>query len=320
MLLTTLPSHPLVLDLDGTLIRTDTFHEMMASLLVTKPWRLFLIPLWLFKGKPYAKSQLAQQVTLSPIHLPYNPSVVKFTQDEAQKGRRIILATGTNQKVAQSIANHLGFFQEVIGSTEEINMIGIHKREALLKKFKPLGFDYAGDSQIDSYIWQVAYKAIVVHPKLRVLKRAQALRGSEFTHCFPRERPRFLAFLQALRPLFWILNFFVPSWPLFLALSALMSGLFIGNDLFMLSYERKGVTHQSVFAKGHLHLITAFVLSPLLVLPSVVFISLSSGIFLTLSYAVLFIGIDRITRSQSREVRCLLLGLLQLLAAWAFSI
>ncbi|MBS0272002.1 MAG: haloacid dehalogenase-like hydrolase [Proteobacteria bacterium] len=310
---------PLVLDLDGTLIRTDTFHEMMVCLLITKPWRLFLLPFWLLKGRPYAKARLAQQTDLSPTHLPYNISLLTFIKTEVQKGRPLILATGTNQKVAQRIATHLGFFQEVIGSDDNTNMTGLFKRQALLKKLEPLGFDYAGDSKVDSYIWQVAHKAIVVHPKAGVLKRALTLRGAELTHVFPREKARFWALLQTFRPQFWLLNLLVPSWPLFFALSFLSSGLFIGDDLVMLSHERKGLAHQSMFAKGHLHLITAFALAPLLILPSVAFLTFSSGVFLTLAYVLLFIGVDRATRSQSRETRGLLLGLLQLLAAWTFS-
>lgn len=312
-------SLPLVLDLDGTLIRTDTFHEMMVCLLVTKPWMLFLIPFWLLKGRPYAKAQLAQQTNLSPTHLPYNISLLAFIKTEVQKGRSIVLATGTNQKVAQCIATHLGFFQDVIGSNDTVNMTGLHKRQALLQKFEPLGFDYAGDSRIDSYIWQVAHKALVVHPKSGVLKCALISRGPELTHVFPREKSRFWALLQAFRPLFWILNLLVPFWSLFFALSFLSSGLFMGNDLLMLSHERKGLTHQSMFAKGHLHLITAFILAPLLILPSVVFLAFSAGALLTLAYVLLFIGFDRASRSKSRETRGLLLGLLQLLAAWTFS-
>lgn len=196
MLLTSPPKHfspsvPLVLDLDGTLIRTDTCHEMIRLLLRQKPWLLLLLPGWFLKGRAFAKARLAEHTHLLPHTLPYNLSLLAFAQEEAQKGRPLILATGTPQKVAQAIANHLGIFQEVIGSTAHINMTGLHKQQALLQRFGHTGFDYAGDSLVDIPVWQVARKALVVHPKWGVLKHARALKGAEHIHLFPRKRGRF---------------------------------------------------------------------------------------------------------------------------------
>ena len=326
MLLTRLPSIPtslpLVIDLDGTLIRTDTFHEMMAQLLVKKPWVLFQLPFWFLKGRPFTKARLAQQIDLSPEHLPYNLPFLTFAKNEAQKGRPLILATGTNQEVAQKIANHLGIFQEVIGSDENINMTGPHKQQALLKRFSVQGFDYAGDSRIDKHVWQVARFALVVHPKRGVLKCAQAIKGAENILYFPREKTRGWALLQALYPLFWVFNLFAPSWSLFIALSLLTSGLFIMDNLLTLSQERTGLPPKSVFAEGHLHLITAFILAPLLILPALFFIvfSLPLGIFFILLYIPLFIGLDIFTHSFTQNFRSILLGLFQLLAVLTLSI
>lgn len=184
-------SRPLVLDLDGTLIQTDTFHEMMFLLLTTKPWLLFLLPFWFLKGRPYAKARLVECTDLSPHNLPYNIPLLTFAKGEALKGRPLILATGTDQRLAQKIANHLDIFQDVIGSDGKINMTGPRKQQALLKRFGVHGFDYAGDSLIDIHVWQVAHKALVVHPKRGVLKRVLALKGPEHTHFFPREKRPF---------------------------------------------------------------------------------------------------------------------------------
>jgi phosphoserine phosphatase len=183
VLLTT-SSLPLVLDLDGTLIRTDTLHEMMARLLIKKPWLLFQVPFWFMKGRAFAKARLTDHIDLSPHHLPYNTELLTFAKSEAQKGRPLILATGTDQRMAQKIAEYLNIFQDVIGSDGHINMTGPRKQQALLERFGIHGFDYAGDSHIDIHVWQVARKALVVHPKRGVLKRVLALKGSEHTHCF----------------------------------------------------------------------------------------------------------------------------------------
>lgn len=190
MLLTPSPL-PLVLDLDGTLIRTDTFHKMMVGLFVKKPWLLFLVPYWFIKGRAFVKARLTDHIDLSPHHLPYNLELLTFAKDEAQKGRPLILATGTDQRMAEKIAEYLGIFQDVIGSNGHINMTGPRKQQALLQRFGVYGFDYAGDSHNDIPVWQVARKALVVHPKRGVLKRVLALKGPENIHCFPQEKPPF---------------------------------------------------------------------------------------------------------------------------------
>jgi len=187
---------PLVLDLDGTLIHTDTFHEMMVLLLFERPWMLCLIPFWLLKSRTFAKIRLGQAVDLSPHRLPYNIPLLNYAKEEALKGRPLILATGTNQKLAQKIADHLGFFQEVIGSSDQINMTGPFKEKALVSRFGLNGFDYAGDAHIDIHVWQSSRKAIVVHPKRGVLKRVLILKGPENTHYFPREKSRLRRFFK----------------------------------------------------------------------------------------------------------------------------
>ncbi len=187
-MLLTPPSFPLVLDLDGTLIRTDTSHEMMNRLLVKKPWLLFLVPFWFIKGRAFAKARLTDHIDLSPHHLPYNVELLTFAKNEAQKGRPLILATGSDQRIAEKIADYLGIFQEVIGSNGHINMTGPRKQQVLLKRFGVHGFDYAGDSHIDIYVWKVARKALVVHPKRGVLKRVLLLKGPEHTHYFPQRK------------------------------------------------------------------------------------------------------------------------------------
>jgi hypothetical protein len=308
---------PLVLDLDGTLLRTDTFHEMMAHVLRKKPWVLCLLPFWLWKSRAYAKVRLAEHATLDPTSLPYNSALLAFAQAEAKKGRPLLLVTGSNQQVAESIAAHFGFFQEVIGSDEKTNMTGLKKQQALLMRFGPNGFDYAGDSLIDHHVWQVCAKALVVHPKRGVLKAAAGLKGPSDLHHFPREKARLWALLQALRPLSWSLNLLLPSWPFFLLWSAFTSGLLITGDLLNLHRARKYKSHSSQFAEGHLHLITAFLLSSLLLSLPLLFLMIwerGNDYVVALIYAPLFLGLDSFTRSLHPGIRWTILGVCQLLA------
>jgi hypothetical protein len=300
---------PLVLDLDGTLIRTDTFHEMMVQLLIKKPWKLFFLPFWFLQGRAYTKAKLVEATSLSPHELPYNPHILKFAHIEAKKGRPLFLATGSDQRIAQKIADHVGLFQDVMGSNGKINLTGANKEKALTQRFGHEGFDYVGDSMIDLHVWKSSSKAIVAHPKRGVLSHAITLKGKENTQLIPREIPRLTALILSLRPLFWTLNLFLVSWWTVLGLCILSSGLLIGGDLLSLYEERAGSFKKSVFAEGHLHLHTAFMLSPLLILIACTLLPLTY----LLIYIPLFGVIDHYTRPISQTWRWLCLSAYQTL-------
>lgn len=307
------PPPPLVIDLDGTLVCTDTFHEMMVRVLYEKPWKLFLLPFWFLKGRAYAKTRLMQAVSLDPASLPYNHQFLEFAKEEAKKGRPLILATGTPQKLAEEIADHVGIFQEVIGSTDRINMTGLHKQKALLDRFGRDGFDYAGDSRKDLHIWKVARKAFVVRPQGWVLSHLKRLQNNEdFMSYFPRDISRIQAFVMILRPLFWLCNLMVGSWLSFLSLCLFTSGLFIADDLFSVYAERKYPSSLSVFAEGHLSLITAFYMIPCLLIPALL---LSPELSF---YVPFFIGLDFITRPLSPQKRWGILTVVHLSITYFF--
>lgn len=307
-----LKSIPLVFDLDGTLIRTDTFHEMMLRLLYKKPWILLTLPFWFLKGRAFTKARLMKETDLSPLHLAYNEPVLAFAHEEARKGRFLVLATGTNQKMALEIAGHLRIFQDVIGSSNQINMTGLNKQKALLEQFGEGGFDYAGDSHKDLHVWKMARHAFVVHPERGVLKQVKAMRAEETIFHFPREKSRLYALFLALRPLFWICNVQASSFFFFMALCFLTSGLLIGSDLGTLYKEREGRFKKSVFAEGDLPLTTAFFLAFLLTLAPLVFFPT------LLFYAPVFVLADLATRRLSQPLRWCLLSLLQILSLYFF--
>ena len=45
-----LDSHPLVVDLDGTLVHTDMLHETSLRVLRDSPWDLLRLSIWLPRG------------------------------------------------------------------------------------------------------------------------------------------------------------------------------------------------------------------------------------------------------------------------------
>ena len=87
---------PLVVDLDGTLLKTDLLLESLLVLLKQKPLCIFLLPIWLLKGKAYLKEQIARRVELDVSVLPYRNELVDYLEVQRALGRSIVLATATD--------------------------------------------------------------------------------------------------------------------------------------------------------------------------------------------------------------------------------
>jgi len=162
---------PLAVDLDGTLIRTDMLWESLVTLLKQNICFIFLLPMWLTKGKAYLKNEIAKRVTLDVSALPYNDEFVTFLREQRREGRQLILVTGCAVSIAQQIADHLGIFSDVIATTSKNNMTGTRKAKALQEKFGNRGFEYAGNENADLPVWAECCGAIVVNaPERLVLK------------------------------------------------------------------------------------------------------------------------------------------------------
>src|SRR5665811_829478 len=67
-----------VVDLDGTLVKTDLLLESLLALLKQTPYFVFCLPFWLLKGKAYLKQQIASRVSLDVSVLPYRDDVLDY--------------------------------------------------------------------------------------------------------------------------------------------------------------------------------------------------------------------------------------------------
>ena len=152
---------PLCVDLDGTLIRTDLLFESIISHCKKNPFLIIQILKYSLRSKSSLKCMLSDSNSIDVANLPYCPSVLAFLKEESKK-RDLVLATGTNIKYAQKISNHLGIFQDVIASSEDINMTGVRKAKHLEEKFGIKGFDYVGNSSQDVPVWKSANKGYSV--------------------------------------------------------------------------------------------------------------------------------------------------------------
>jgi len=177
---------PLVVDLDGTLIKTDLLWESLAQLLRRNPLMLFAVLFWWTRGRAFLKQKLALRVTIDPAALPYHEPFLAFLREQKKAGRKLILATASDRNMALPVANHVGLFDEVLGSDGKTNLRAANKLKALTEIFGERGFDYAGNSAPDLAVWCGVREAIVVNAGTALLKRAaQCTRlGPTFTQDF----------------------------------------------------------------------------------------------------------------------------------------
>lgn len=264
---------PLCVDLDGTLVRTDTLHESLVRVIARQWWVLFLLPLWLFRGRASLKEQLSARVTLDASRLPYRQDLLDWLTDEHERDRYLVLATGANSSVARAVGEHLGIFDEVIASSSELNVTGSVKARLLCERFGANGFDYVGDSAPDRKVWRQARQRIAAGP---------AAKPAEFDRTFAEKTPRAKALLRALRPKHWVKNIlvFVPLMAshrllapgmlvrnvlTFIALSLIASAVYVVNDLLDLDSDRiHPVKCRRPFASGDLSLRFGLLAVPLL--------------------------------------------------------
>ena len=161
---------PLCVDLDGTLLKTDTLYELLACVMKQWPWLLFVLPFWLLRGKHVLKRELSQRCQLNAGMLPNNSELVKFLRAEHARGRRLLLVTGAYYDVARSVADYYGFFDDVLATDEKQNLTGSNKAALLVDKFGDKGFDYAGNDTVDIPVWEHARLIYLVNAAPRIAK------------------------------------------------------------------------------------------------------------------------------------------------------
>ncbi|MFJ4142968.1 UbiA family prenyltransferase [Pseudomonas sp. NPDC089734] len=170
---------PLVVDLDGTLLRSDLLFETAMAFMRNHPLRLFRLFIWLFRGKAAVKQGLAMATHIDVARLPYDPAVIQYITNERTAGRLIILATAAHDSLARRIAQHLQLFDLVWASDGQLNFSAHRKRDVLVGHYGEGGFDYIGNSRDDVCIWKASRRAIVVNPEAGVESRAQHLGNVE---------------------------------------------------------------------------------------------------------------------------------------------
>jgi len=165
---------PLVIDLDGTLIKTNSLDETFLDALRADPLALWRLPIQCMIGRPAAKAFLAEKSPLDVETWPVRQDFLDYVEAQFKAGRKVVLASGADGRVAEAIAAHFPFISEVISSDGTCNMKG--KTKALrLRELFPNGFIYAGDAAADLAVWRVGSASVLVNATSDVVRKAKHL-------------------------------------------------------------------------------------------------------------------------------------------------
>lgn len=163
---------PLCIDLDGALVASDTLWDGALALLRERPLNLLALPFWLLGGRAAVKRHLAAAPPLDVSTLPYRDDVLAYAAEARAAGREVALVTASTRAIAEAVAAHTGAFDYVVASDDE-NLGGARKREALVARYGARGFEYVGDSRADRAAWDAAAAGSPVGPS-RAIRHALA--------------------------------------------------------------------------------------------------------------------------------------------------
>jgi 4-hydroxybenzoate polyprenyltransferase len=198
---------PLCVDVDGTLIKSDTLLDAMLTLFRRSPVTALLSTLSLFKGKAVFKAEIARHITLDPVTLPYNRPLLNHLRAEHAAGREIYLATAANEKQARGIADHLGIITGVFASGESVNLRQGAKLDELQRQF-PEGFDYVGNATPDIPVLAKARTGMLANPSPGLAARLK-LQRVEIHKTFEDRAPWLKTLVRLTRVRQWPKNFLI---------------------------------------------------------------------------------------------------------------
>lgn len=269
----------LVVDLDGTLSRTDTLHEALLNLISANPGSVFQLPGWLSGGRAAFKARIADRTLVDPKSLALNETVIETIKAARAAGRRTALVSAADHRQVTAVAEATDLFDEAYGSAEGRNLKGSEKAAFLTETYGAGMFDYIGDSKADIPVWAAARKAITVQATPTMRQVAQNA-NTNVDHIDP-PTGKFKAMLKAMRPHQWSKNvlLFLPVLAAhdltklglvalgFLAFCMTASAVYVINDLLDLTDDRAHPRKcKRPFAAGTLSATTGGVMAGVLLL------------------------------------------------------
>lgn len=277
--------NPLILDVDGTLIRSDLTHELLLEGIKANPIKLPKYVSLGLSSKARMKAELIEDVgddILTDV-LPLEPKIIEMAKAAKEEGRDVYLCSGSEQSLIDRLAATLDFVTEGFGTTPEINLTSENKASFLANKF-PEGFDYIGNSTQDYAVWDAAVRGHAIRPPRGTENRASST-GEPIEILESRKLP-LRPIVKAMRVHQWaknILIFLVPTLILdqlevfdfvavilgFLCLGLLASGTYLINDILDVQSDRQHPSKKNrPFAAGTLSIPLGILISGICVIAS----------------------------------------------------
>ncbi len=247
------PGVPLCVDLDGTLVKSDTLVDSVLALARQHPAALLKVPGWIGEGKAAFKRHVTAAVMLDVAHLPYNKTLEAWLRVEHGEGRAIYLATAADRVLADRVADYLGLFAGVLASDGSTNLAGGNKLAAFHSHFGE-NFCYIGNARPDIEVLSACEAPMVANPD-KALTSGLTRAGVTVAHTFDDRTPMVKSWLKAIRLHQWAKNtlIFVPvllahAWSVATIVAALVaffsfglcaSATYIINDLLDIEADRR---------------------------------------------------------------------------------
>jgi 4-hydroxybenzoate polyprenyltransferase len=258
-------------DLDGTLVKSDTLVDSVLVLARHHPRALFRIPGWIAQGKASFKRHVTQAISLEVSALPYNQPLLEYLFHQHAEGRSIYLATAADRTLADRIAEHYPIFAGVLASDGALNLAGASKLNAFRERFGDR-FSYIGNARPDVPALTHCAEPMVANPTAALMAGLRAA-GVTPVHVFIDRASPVRAWLKAIRLHQWAKNtlIFLPmllahAWTApavvtaalaFLAFGFCASATYIVNDLLDLEADRRHHSkRRRPFAAGDLSAIS----------------------------------------------------------------
>jgi 4-hydroxybenzoate polyprenyltransferase/phosphoserine phosphatase len=278
------PGVTLCVDLDGTLVKSDTLVDLVLVIARQKPRRLLDIPRWIAQGKASFKRHLTSTVDLDVAHLPYNRPLLDWLRIQYGEGRAIYLATAADKTLAEQVAAHVGIFAGVLASDGAVNLAGGNKLAAFRARFGE-EFCYIGNARPDVALLAACQSPMVANPD-RALLAGMRNKGTVAVARFEDRSPKLKSWLKAIRLHQWAKNalIFVPlllahalnlatfagAGVAFLSFGLCASATYIINDLLDLEADREHPRkRRRPFAAGDLSPIAGVIVICCLILSAV---------------------------------------------------
>lgn len=269
---------PLVVDVDGTLVRSDLLWEGLVRVALRRPGRLLPVLPALLRGRAAFKAAVARASELEVDHMPLEPATLALIEQARADGQPVVLASAAHESQVERLALRVGA-ADTFGSTADHNLKGAAKLERIRARYA--AFDYVGNDDADLPLWKEARRAFAVNPAGATVRRARRSRDDLVV---VRQRAGTLrATIRLVRPHQWSKNtlLFLPALAAhlamsmdvvitllagFVAFSFVASAVYIVNDLADLANDRVHATKRSrPLAAGDLSIPHALAVAALLI-------------------------------------------------------